>query len=52
MKKYTYHILGMHCNACKILIEDVVEEVIQGSKTQVVMKEKIVTIEMPEEVDA
>ena len=52
MKKYTYHILGMHCNACKILIEDVVEEVIQGSKTQVVMKEKIVTIEMPEEIDA
>lgn len=29
MKKYTYHILGMHCNACKILIEDVVEELIQ-----------------------
>jgi copper chaperone CopZ len=52
MKKYSYHIQGMHCNACKILVEDVVEEIIQGSKTQVVMKEKIVTIEMPEEVDA
>lgn len=51
MKKYTYHILGMHCNACKILIEDVVEELIQWATTQVVLKEKIITIEMPEEVD-
>ena len=52
MKKYTYHIQGMHCNACKILVEDVVEEIVQGSKTHVIMKEKIVTIDMPEEADA
>lgn len=52
MKKYTYHIQGMHCNACKILVEDVVEEIVQGSKTHVIMKEKIVTIDMPEETDA
>lgn len=42
----------MHCNACKILVEDVVEEIVQGSKTHVMVKEKIVTIEMPDETDA
>lgn len=50
MKTHTYHITGMHCNACSILIEDIVLEVITGAQVSIIMREKIITIETPEEM--
>ncbi len=43
MKTHTFHITGIHCKACKILIEDIITEDI-GVESTVQMHEKTVTI--------
>lgn len=43
MKTHTFHVSGIHCKACKILIEDVITEDI-GLQSTVQMHEETVTI--------
>lgn len=51
MKNYTYHVHGLHCNACKILVKDIVEESVVGWKAEVLLREKVVIIEAPESAE-
>lgn len=45
MKKITLHVSGTHCKACKILIEDILNEQIGIQNTQVDLKKETVTFE-------
>ena len=45
MKKYTFHVSGTHCAACKILIEDVLGEQDLVKSVRVDLKKEIVEIE-------
>ncbi len=51
MKKYTFHVSGTHCAACKILIEDVLKEQELVKNVQVDLKKEIVAIETKSETD-
>ncbi|PIR04723.1 MAG: hypothetical protein COV57_02875 [Candidatus Liptonbacteria bacterium CG11_big_fil_rev_8_21_14_0_20_35_14] len=44
LKTYTFHVSGMHCPSCKILIEDTLNEQIDIQQTQVNLKNKTVLI--------
>lgn len=57
MKKYTFHVTGTHCAACKILIEDILKEQELVKNVQVNLNKEIVEIETeseknPEEISA
>lgn len=45
MKKYSYHVHGTHCNACKLLIEDILVENKEVSTVKVDLHKQIVEIE-------
>lgn len=45
MKTYTFHVSGTHCASCKILIEDILNEQIGISRTNVDLKREIVSID-------
>lgn len=45
MKTYTLHVSGTHCKACKILIEDVLNEQIGIENAQVNLKDETVSFE-------
>lgn len=45
MRKVIFHIKGIHCNSCKILIEDMLNEHIGIEKAQVNLKQEIVSFE-------
>ncbi len=45
MKTLTFHVTGIHCASCKILIEDVLNEQIGINRTNVDLKHKTVSIE-------
>lgn len=45
MKTYTFHVSGTHCAACKIFIEDTLNEQIGISRTNVDLKRETVSIE-------
>ncbi len=45
MKNITLHVTGTHCNSCKILIEDILNEQIGIEKTRVDLKRETVSFE-------
>ena len=45
MKTYTFHVSGIHCASCKILIEDILNKQIGIKNTHVDLKREIVSIE-------
>lgn len=45
MKTLTFHVSGTHCNACKILIEDVLNDQIGVENVQVNLKQETVSLE-------
>lgn len=45
MKTYTYHVSGTHCNSCKILIEDVLNDQEYIKSAQVDLKNQTLRIE-------
>lgn len=45
MKTLTFHVSGTHCNACKILIEDVLSDQIGIENVQVNLKQETVSLE-------
>lgn len=45
MKTYTLHVSGTHCPACKILLEDTINEQIGIENTYVDLKNKTVAFE-------
>lgn len=45
MKTLTFHVSGTHCNACKILIEDVLNDQIGVENVQVNLKNETVSLE-------
>jgi sulfite exporter TauE/SafE len=45
MKNITLHVTGTHCNSCKILIEDILNEQIGIEKTHVDLKHETVSFE-------
>ncbi len=50
MKNHTFHITGIHCKSCKILIEDIITEDV-GTESTVHLHEKTVTITCDDERD-
>ncbi|MDE2399978.1 MAG: sulfite exporter TauE/SafE family protein [Patescibacteria group bacterium] len=49
MKKYTFHVSGTHCAACKILIEDVLQEQDFVKNVQVDLNKEVVEVEVDSE---
>ncbi len=45
MKTYTYHVSGMHCPSCPILIESEIADLQEVTKVKVSLKENIVEVE-------
>lgn len=45
MKRITFHVSGTHCNSCKILIEDILNEQIGIERAQVNLKQETVSFE-------
>ncbi len=45
MQSYTLHVSGTHCPACKILLEDIINEQIGIENTYVDLKRKTITLE-------
>ena len=45
MTKYTFHVSGTHCAACKILIEDVLSEQDFIKNAEVNLKKELISIE-------
>lgn len=45
IKKYTFHVAGTHCAACKILIEDILREQDFIKKARIDLKKEILEIE-------
>lgn len=45
MKTYTYHVLGMHCPSCPILIESEIADLKEVTKVKATLSENIVEIE-------
>lgn len=45
MKTYTFHVTGTHCAACKILIEDILNEQIGIQNTYVDLKNEVVSFD-------
>lgn len=45
MKKYLFHVQGTHCNACKILIEDVLTELKEVSAVKVDLHKQTIEID-------
>ncbi len=51
MKKNTLHVSGMHCKACKMLIEDILNEQAGVQNTQVDLRNETVTFETSADSD-
>ncbi len=51
-KKYTFHVSGTHCAACKILIEDILNEQEFIKNAHVNLKKEIVEVETESDRDA
>src|SRR3989338_6037721 len=49
MNKYTFHVTGTHCAACKILIEDVLKEQVFIKNAEVNLKKETVEVETDSE---
>lgn len=49
MQKHTLHVSGTHCPSCKILIEDILEEVPGIDQVHMNLKTKQVTFETDEQ---
>ena len=49
LKKYTFHVIGTHCPACKILIEDILKEQSVVKNVRVNLKRETVEIETDSE---
>ena len=45
MKSYTFYVAGTHCAACKILIEDILNEQIEIQNTYVDLRNEIISFE-------
>ena len=52
MKKYTFHVSGIHCASCKMLVEDTLEEQADIQNVQVNLKTEQVTLEADDDRDA
>ena len=48
MHSYTFHISGTHCNACKILIEDILAEDVILTHPNVDLKNETLSFEIEE----
>lgn len=45
MNKYTFHVSGTHCTACKVLIEDILSEQKDVKKVHVHLRREIIEVE-------
>ena len=49
MKNYTFHVSGTHCNACKMLIEDVLSDDATLTNSSVDLQDKTLSLESSED---